>query len=142
MSGSALFAQSLAGNWQGTLQVPQANRELRTVIKISTTPADTLQAQFYSIDPATGLPPDGLIGFLPPEDGTGRGEGYLSYTIQPKVGLATGTAITNVALVTFDENPAIATDQVDDGDPALGIDSSKEALVTIDSVAPTSSVGP
>jgi len=50
LSGSALFAQSLAGTWQGTLQVPQANRELRTVIKISTTPADTLQAQFYSID--------------------------------------------------------------------------------------------
>jgi len=48
LSGSALFAQNLAGTWQGALQTP--NRELRTVIKISTTPADTLQAQFYSID--------------------------------------------------------------------------------------------
>jgi len=99
-------------------------------------------ATFTSIDPNTELPPDVLTGFLPPEDGTGRGEGYVSYTIQPKAGLATGTAITNVALVTFDQNIAIATDEVDDGDPTKGIDSSKEALVTIDSVAPTSSVGP
>ncbi|HWE49007.1 MAG TPA: hypothetical protein VG273_04435, partial [Bryobacteraceae bacterium] len=50
LSGTALFGQSLTGTWQGTLQIPQANRELRTVIKISTTPGDTLQAQFYSID--------------------------------------------------------------------------------------------
>ncbi len=99
-------------------------------------------ATFTSIDPNTDLPPDVLTGFLPPEDGTGRGEGYLSYTIQPRAGLATGTAITNVALVTFDENPSIATDQVDDADPTQGIDPSKEALVTIDSVAPTSTVAP
>jgi hypothetical protein len=98
-------------------------------------------ATFASIDPNTELPPDVLTGFLPPEDGTGRGEGYVSYMIQPNAGLATGTAITNVALVTFDQNPAIATDQVDDTNPSKGIDPTKLALVTIDSVPPTSSVG-
>jgi hypothetical protein len=34
LPGGALFAQSLTGTWQGTLQA--AGRELRTVFKIST----------------------------------------------------------------------------------------------------------
>jgi uncharacterized protein (TIGR03435 family) len=50
-SGSALFAQSFPGTWQGALKIPQApNGELRIVLKISTTPADKLGADFYSID--------------------------------------------------------------------------------------------
>jgi hypothetical protein len=81
-----------------------------------------------------------LTGFLPPEDGTGRGMGHISYTIQPKANLATGTQIRNVADVSFDEQQIIATDQVSETDPTQGTDSTKEALVTIDAVAPTSSV--
>ena len=77
-------------------------------------------ATFQSIDPNTQLPPDVLTGFLPPEDGTGRGMGYISYTIQPKAGLATGTQIRNVALITFDQNRAIATDQVERRRPEPG----------------------
>ena len=38
-----------------------------------------LTVTFQSIDPSTQLPPSVLTGFLPPEDGTGRGEGYVSY---------------------------------------------------------------
>ena len=50
-SGSGLFAQSFPGVWQGALKAPQAPRgELRVVIKISTTEADKLAAEFYSID--------------------------------------------------------------------------------------------
>lgn len=57
LSGSALFAQSLVGTWQGTLHVTAANRDLRTVIKISTSNADSLKAVFYSIDqPGAGIP--------------------------------------------------------------------------------------
>jgi uncharacterized protein (TIGR03435 family) len=48
MQGSALFAQSLTGTWQGSLKLP--NRELRVVFKISTTDQDTLKAVIYSID--------------------------------------------------------------------------------------------
>src|SRR5262249_43822030 len=44
-------------------------------------------ATFQSIDPATSLPPDVLTGFLPPENGTGRGQGHVSYTIRPRSGL-------------------------------------------------------
>ena len=99
-------------------------------------------ATFYSINPATGLPPDVLIGFLPPEDGTGRGEGYISYLVEPKANLATGTQIRNVADIVFDGQPAIATDQISDTDPSQGTDPNKEALVTIDAAGPTSSMGP
>jgi uncharacterized protein (TIGR03435 family) len=65
-SGSALFAQSFPGTWQGALKVPQAAYgELRIVLKISTTPADRLAAEFYSIDqrspaiPATSISASG-----------------------------------------------------------------------------------
>ena len=58
LSAAVLPAQSLTGDWQGTLQVPQAPRgELRVIIKISTTEADTLKAMLYSIDQGSqGIP--------------------------------------------------------------------------------------
>ena len=99
-----------------------------------------IAAQFLSIDPVTELPPDVLTGFLPPEDGTGRGMGYFAYTIMPKPGLPTGTQVRNVADVSFDEQPIIATDQVSETDPTQGTDPAKEALVTLDAGAPTSTV--
>ena len=77
-----------------------------------------------------------LTGFLPPEDGTGRGMGYVSYTVNPKTGLSTGTQIRNVANVSFDEEQIVATDQVNDEDPTQGVDPNKQSLVTIDTGAP------
>ncbi len=97
-------------------------------------------ASFLSLDPSTGLPPDVLTGFLPPEDGTGRGMGHVSYTVRPKSGLATGTEIRNVALISFDSQLEISTDQIDPLDPSQGIDPLKQALVTIDAAAPSSQV--
>ena len=100
-------------------------------------------ARFQSIDPNTNLPPANVLtGFLPPEDGTGRGQGYFSYIVQPKANLPTGTQIRNVALVSFDQGEAIATDQVDPYDPSQGVDPTKECLNTIDAGPPTSSVSP
>jgi hypothetical protein len=93
-----------------------------------------------SLNPDTLLPPGILSGFLPPEDGTGRGQGYISYLVYAKPNLSTGTAIRNVAQVTFDYNAPIATNLVDETDPSLGTDPAKEALVTIDAGNPTSSV--
>jgi uncharacterized protein (TIGR03435 family) len=56
LSTGSLFAQSLVGTWQGTLAASQApGGQLRIVLKVSTTPADKLQAVFYSID-QTGQP--------------------------------------------------------------------------------------
>lgn len=48
-------------------------------------------AYFYSIDPETGLTPPVGIGFLPPEDGSGRGRGHFSYVIRHDPGLLSGT---------------------------------------------------
>ena len=101
-----------------------------------------LTATIQSIDPSTQLPPDILTGFLPPEDGTGRGMGYISFIVDPRSGLPTGAELHNVALITFDANPAIATNQVNDDDPAEGVDPEKQDLNTIDSGPPTSSVAP
>ena len=100
----------------------------------------TVYATFKSINPTNGLPPPVEIGFLPPENGTGRGMGHVSYVIRPKASLATGTEIRNVATIVFDQQPAIATDWKDPHNAALGIDTNKQALVTIDGDLPTSGV--
>ena len=86
--------------------------------------------------------PDVLTGFLPPEDGTGRGMGYVSFIIEPKSGLPTGTPDPQRRPDHLRRQPGIATDQVDDDDPSQGVDPTKQALVTIDAGPPTSSVGP
>ena len=96
-------------------------------------------ASFYSIDPSNGLPPAVDIGFLPPEDGTGRGMGHISYTLKAKTNLAHGAEIRNVAHISFDNQPAVKTDQVDPLDPAQGSDPTKQCLNTIDTRAPFSS---
>ena len=88
-------------------------------------------ANFYSIEALSGLPPSVDTGFLPPEDGTGRGQGYFTYIIKAKEGLSVGTEIRNVALITFDFQESIATNQVDPHDPAQGTDPNKESLNTI-----------
>jgi hypothetical protein len=100
----------------------------------------TLYISFQSLDPTTSLPPGILDGFLPPEDETGRGMGFVTYTIRPKSNLQTGDSFTNVASIRFDFGETIDTNQVDPHDPSQGTDPTKEARVTIDTVTPTSRV--
>ncbi len=97
-------------------------------------------ATLRSLNPTNGLPPPVDIGFLPPENGTGRGQGHIGYTIRALTNLPTGTEIRNVANITFDYNPPIGTDWVDPHNPAAGIDTNKQALVTIDANPPSSNV--
>jgi RHS repeat-associated protein len=98
-------------------------------------------ANFLSIDPDTGMPPpDVNTGFLMPEDGTGRGQGHVAFTFRPKPDLPSGTAIRNVATIQFDFGQKIDTDQVAPLDPGQGKDPAKQALVTFDAIAPSSSV--
>ncbi len=100
-----------------------------------------LTVTFTSLDPSTGEAPTGVFdGFLPPNNSSGAGEGSVQYTVQPQAGLATGTQIRGVAQITFDTNPPIPTDLVDDNDPSKGIDPNKQALVTIDASPPASTV--
>ncbi|MDG6225788.1 MAG: RHS repeat-associated core domain-containing protein [Candidatus Thermoplasmatota archaeon] len=94
----------------------------------------------YSIDPVTQLPPEVNIGFLPPEDGTGRGQGYFSYNIDPKTDLESGTEIRNIATIQFNLGMEIDTNQIDPLDRSKGTSPDLEALVTIDAEPPSSSI--
>jgi len=65
------------------------------------------------LDTNTGFwPVDALSGFLPPENGAGRGQGYVKFGVRPKANLPLGAAITNTASIVFDGNDAIATPPV------------------------------
>ncbi len=81
---------------------------------------------FRSVDPSTGQLPAGVDdGFLPPEDGTGRGTASVAYTVQPLASLADGASFTSTASVVFDTNAPVMTNTVTN---------------TLDDVAPTSTV--
>jgi hypothetical protein len=128
-------------HFQTTVSMTYNGLTFNVLIELAlNTSTGVITALFQSIDPTTNLPPNILTGFLPPEDGTGRGLGHIGFTVMPRAGLPTGTQIRNVATVTFDINPPITTDQVNENDPSQGVDPAKQALNTIDAVAPTSSV--
>lgn len=66
--------------------------------------------EFTTIDPATqGLATGAYDGFLLPNDTSGRGQGFVTYLIDPKPGLAPGTRINNQAAIVFDANEIIET---------------------------------
>ena len=68
---------------------------------------------FQSIDPSTGQPPLGPgDGFLPVDDGTGRGAGTVRYTIRTQSNAATGTVIQAAASIGFDSDAPFLTNSV------------------------------
>ena len=101
--------------------------DLLVPITLDENPATGLvTVEFQSLDPATMLPPDGInAGFLPVDDAKGDGEGFFTYSVQPRAGLTTGTKINAQASIVFDTNAAIAT---------------PTALNTLDVGSPTSTV--
>lgn len=65
---------------------------------------------FESVDPATGLPPQQAnLGFLPLNDSTGIGEGFVNYIIKPASHTRTGDTIFAEADIIFDINEPILT---------------------------------
>lgn len=87
-----------------------------------------LTAKYESLDPLTMKPTeDALLGFLLPNDSTGRGEGFISYSIKAKDSIATGAVINNMATIYFDENAPINTpvwtNFIDDLKPQSQVDS-------------------
>lgn len=63
-----------------------------------------------AIDPQTNERPlSPLVGLLPPNNANRDGEGYVTFTIEPKTGQTTGTDIANSATIYFDENEPIVT---------------------------------
>ena len=69
-----------------------------------------LEFTFRTIDPDTGLlPTDADAGFLPPEDGTGRGKGYVHFRVRAASDLEDGVVINNSATIVFDTEEPIIT---------------------------------
>lgn len=69
--------------------------------------------KFTSIDPDTGLLPESaLVGFLPPNDVSGAGEGAVQYSVRPLADIPSGTVITNQASIVFDLNAPLLTEVV------------------------------
>lgn len=65
---------------------------------------------FRSVDPQAGGLPEGVFdGFLPVNDDSARGEGFINYLVRPKSGLVTGTVIEAQASIVFDINDPIVT---------------------------------
>ncbi len=124
-------------HYETTLQLSAGSYQFQVQIEAGIR-LDTgeVYARFQSLNPTNGLPPPVDIGFLPPENGTGRGQGHLSYVIRARTNLVTGTEIRSIAEITFDVNPPLSTDLRDVHNPGLGTDHTKQALVTIDGEAP------
>jgi len=118
---------SLAGSSSGTAMVPLKNSPYLVTITVDHAPGSGLVLwTLRTIDPLTNdLPSDATAGFLPPDDATGRGKGHVSFSVQPRASVSTGTQITNSASIVFDTEASIPTNTW---------------LNTIDNGAPTSSV--
>ncbi|MBO2012727.1 CARDB domain-containing protein [Hymenobacter negativus] len=68
--------------------------------------------QFETIDPATGVAPlDPNKGFLALNDSTGRGQGFVNYTIKASPAALTGDTLAAQATIVFDTNPPLATNR-------------------------------
>lgn len=136
-----IFVPPGSRHFRTTVPMHYNNRDFQVDIELDFDSASgQVHATFRAFDPNTFWPLDVLTGFLPPEDGSGRGQGYFDYVVRPRAGLPSGTAIRNVADIRFDYAAIIATNRVDPHNPAAGTDPNKEALVTLDAGLPTSSV--
>src|SRR5262249_5269626 len=68
---------------------------------------------FTTIDPATGaIPLDPTVGFLPPDDPQGVGQGFVSYTVRADPSAPTGTVVNAQATITFYTQPPLNTPTV------------------------------
>lgn len=66
--------------------------------------------RFTTIDPATGAQPTNpRAGFLPPNDSTGIGQGFVRYNIMPMDTLKAGHKLDNQAEIQFDQEKVLAT---------------------------------
>jgi len=90
---------------------------------------------FQSLDPLTLAPPtSGFTGFLPPEDGSGRGQGRVQYSLGAGGNTLTGSVVANKADIVFDSNAPITTNQtqnvVDGDEPGTAVDPLPPVVIT------------
>ena len=86
------------------------DRYVRTTVSIDTdTGVAKWHMRIYDPNGMFGWPSDGS-GFLPSNDATHRGEGYVSYRIKLRDDAPYGVVVTNSASIVFDYNDPIETD--------------------------------
>ena len=93
------------------LNLNESGKNLLLDIKAGLDPATrTAKWIFTTIDPETGEPSeDPLNGFLPPNNSENQGEGYVRFQIKPHFDIESGTIISNMATIIFDNNEPIDT---------------------------------
>ena len=105
--------------------MPQAGGDVVRVDAELDRATRTVRWELASIDPVTGEVEEAAdAGFLPPEDGTHRGQGFVTYDTRA-TGAAHGTEIAAQARIVFDRNVAIDTpvhrNTIDDVAPASAV---------------------
>jgi hypothetical protein len=87
--------------------------ELKVKVDASYEPASGQARWIFQTLGADDRPPDDdQIGFLPPNDESGRGRGYVSFRIRSQPDLAIGEHVPNTSTIIFDLNDAITTNAV------------------------------
>src|SRR6185436_2514287 len=85
--------------------------------------SNTMTWLLQAIDPLTGeVIQDTSKGLLPPDNAQGAGRGFVGYTVIPKDGLPTGTAVSAEARVNFNTAPPLDTQKITftiDGKPPV-----------------------
>jgi hypothetical protein len=77
--------------------------------------------RFRTVDPETDdLPEDVFAGFLPPNDETHRGEGYVDFIVRAIPNLNLGTTVRNQASIVLDSETHIETNAVVNAIGAVG----------------------
>ena len=124
-NGAVIVPQQGASGYSGVIYIESDPNPIQCEIHLDTITGE-LTVDFRSFDEITGdWPEDPFAGFLPPNDETGRGEGYIRFSIWPLDGLDEGAVIENQASIVFDVNEPIITNVT---------------INTIDTTAPSSAV--
>jgi|GEM_PF-1865978 len=121
------------------ISIPPGLQHYETTVSVSTDPnpvrvqaglepdSGVMTWVIQSVDPVTGgVPEDPLAGFLPPNSHCGGcGEGFVSFLVYPKADLPSGATVRNEAMIIFDLNDPLTTDEVtntiDSGKPSSRI---------------------
>ncbi len=104
---------------------PNINAIAQVAVNVSKN--GVLNCEIISLDPMTMEPTDDIMaGILPVNDSEGRGQGYFTFNIGLKEGMADGTEISNKSDIIFDSNEPISTpywiNETDYVDPVSKID--------------------
>ena len=114
------------GSFQGDFDFTKSKGFILRVSAGIDVNSDTITWLLQAIDPLTGeVITNPNLGLLPPDNASGAGEGFVSYTAEALVGLATGTQVSSQARVLFNTAAPLDTSTI---------------TYTIDGTAPTTTL--